>query len=135
MLKRFLLHLVTNALGIYLLDAILGNFCFVADSALTTCPEGVAGNFLGYLIAGLLLGFLNTFVKPILKLLSLPITFLTAGLFMFVVNGIIIWLLKELLGILALDGSVLLVTGTLTYLYAAVILGLFNLTTHSLIKE
>lgn len=44
------------------------------------------------LIAALVLGILNVLIKPILKLLTLPITILTLGLFSFVINGLMLWL-------------------------------------------
>ncbi|MDB5480379.1 MAG: hypothetical protein JWO83_1432 [Caulobacteraceae bacterium] len=44
------------------------------------------------LLAGLVLGILNALVRPILALLTLPLTILTLGLFLFVVNGITVWL-------------------------------------------
>jgi putative membrane protein len=40
------------------------------------------------LIAGAILGFVNAIVRPVLLLLTLPLTFLTLGLFIFVVNAI-----------------------------------------------
>lgn len=40
------------------------------------------------LISGVVIGLVNTFIKPILTLLTLPINFLTLGLFSLVVNGI-----------------------------------------------
>lgn len=40
------------------------------------------------LIAGVVIGLVNTFIKPILNILTLPINFLTLGLFSIVVNGI-----------------------------------------------
>jgi putative membrane protein len=40
------------------------------------------------LIAGIVIGFVNAFIKPVLSLLTLPINFLTLGLFSLVVNGI-----------------------------------------------
>ena len=39
-------------------------------------------------VAGLVLGFVNAIVRPILVLLTLPITIVTLGLFYFVVNGL-----------------------------------------------
>jgi putative membrane protein len=39
-------------------------------------------------IGGLVLGLVNAIVRPVLNLLSLPITILTLGLFLFVVNGV-----------------------------------------------
>ncbi len=46
----------------------------------------------GLLIFALVLGILNAFLRPILLLLSLPLTLLTLGLFTFVVNGIVFWI-------------------------------------------
>src|SRR5688500_18729011 len=47
------------------------------------------------LIAALALGFLNTLIRPILLLLTLPITLLTLGLFALVINGLMFWLVAE----------------------------------------
>lgn len=43
-------------------------------------------------LAAVILSLLNAVVKPIVSLFSLPLTFLTFGLFYFVVNGLMIWL-------------------------------------------
>lgn len=48
------------------------------------------------LVAAIVFAGLNLFVKPILVLLSLPITFLTLGLFYFVINGLMLWLTAAL---------------------------------------
>ncbi len=45
--------------------------------------------------AALLLGVLNVTVRPVLKLLSLPITIITLGLFAFIVNGFTFWLVGK----------------------------------------
>ena len=45
-------------------------------------------SFIALAIGGLVLGFVNAIVRPVLQMLSLPITLLTLGLFLFVVNGI-----------------------------------------------
>lgn len=47
------------------------------------------------LVAALVLGFLNTLIRPILLLLTLPITLLTLGLFALVINGLMFWLAAE----------------------------------------
>src|SRR6476660_3829764 len=44
------------------------------------------------LIAALVLGLVNTVIRPILLLLTLPVTILTLGLFIFVINGLLFWL-------------------------------------------
>lgn len=43
------------------------------------------------IIAALVIGVLNTLVRPILVILTLPITILTLGLFIFVINALIFW--------------------------------------------
>lgn len=42
------------------------------------------------LVVALVLGFLNTFIKPILVIISFPLQLLTLGLFTFVINGLLI---------------------------------------------
>src|SRR5436189_5731073 len=49
-------------------------------------------SFATALIAALILGLINTFIRPILILLTLPATMLTLGLFIFVINGVLFWL-------------------------------------------
>jgi putative membrane protein len=43
------------------------------------------------LIAALILGLINTFIRPLLILLTLPATLLTLGLFIFVINALLFW--------------------------------------------
>jgi putative membrane protein len=47
---------------------------------------------LALIFAGIVLGVLNAFVRPILILITLPLTILTIGIFIFVINGLMIWL-------------------------------------------
>ncbi len=49
-------------------------------------------NFVTAIIVAVVLGLLNLFVKPILVLLTLPVTFITLGLFLLVINALIIML-------------------------------------------
>jgi putative membrane protein len=48
-------------------------------------------SFVVALIAALVLGLINTFIRPLLVLLTLPATLLTLGLFIFVINGLLFW--------------------------------------------
>ena len=56
-------------------------------------PGIVVSNFLTALIAGACLGFINLVIKPVLKLLTLPINILTLGLFSVVINALLFWAL------------------------------------------
>ena len=48
------------------------------------------------IIAALLLGLINAVLRPILVLLTLPVTVLTLGLFIFVINGLLFWAVASL---------------------------------------
>jgi putative membrane protein len=47
------------------------------------------------LIAALILGLVNTLIRPLLLLLTLPVTVLSLGLFIFIVNGFTFWLVAQ----------------------------------------
>ncbi|MEH1874220.1 phage holin family protein [Nostoc sp.] len=53
-------------------------------------------NFLTALIAALVIGLVNAFVRPILQILTFPITLLTFGLFTLVINALTLWLASAL---------------------------------------
>ena len=55
-------------------------------------PDVDIATFPAALIAALSIAVVNTLVRPVISLLSLPLTFITFGLFSFVVNGICFWL-------------------------------------------
>lgn len=65
----------------------------------------VAGYFDAFVIA-IVLGILNTIVKPILHLLALPITILTLGLFALVINAVVILLVDAIVPGFSVDGFV-----------------------------
>jgi putative membrane protein len=48
------------------------------------------------LIAALVLGLVNTLIRPVLVLLTLPVTFLSLGLFILVINGFLFWVVAQL---------------------------------------
>ncbi len=54
-------------------------------------PGVSVSSFGAAMIAALVLGLLNTLVRPLLVLLTLPVTLLTLGLFLFVINALMFW--------------------------------------------
>ena len=54
-------------------------------------PSIVISSFTTALVAALVLGLVNTVIRPIMILLTLPATLLTLGLFIFVINGLLFW--------------------------------------------
>jgi putative membrane protein len=67
------------------------------------------------LIAALILGFVNTLVRPVLVLLTLPVTLLTLGLFILLINGLMFWVVAQLVGGFHVAGFWSAVCGALLY--------------------
>src|SRR5882724_11071229 len=84
-MRRFLARLFITAFGLWLADVILDGIRF--------------DDVISLWVAALLLGAVNAIVRPIVILLTLPITFVTLGLFLFVVNGLmfllVAWLMPQ----------------------------------------
>lgn len=75
---RFIVRLFITAAAVMLASQLFGD-------------RIEARSFEGALLFALLLGILNAFLRPILLLLSLPLTLLTLGLFTLVVNALVFW--------------------------------------------
>jgi putative membrane protein len=84
-MRGFLTRLVITALGLWLASTIVPGVTIVGWGTLV--------------LAALLLGMVNAIVRPILLILTLPLTILTLGLFLLVLNGIslalVAWLLPQ----------------------------------------
>lgn len=79
----FLLRWLLNSFGLWLAVRLLGS----GNESLTS-DEG-AGVFL---LAGLIFSLINSIVRPIVIVLSLPAILLTLGLFTFIVNGLMVYI-------------------------------------------
>jgi len=66
-------------------------------------------------IAALVLGLVNTLVKPFLVLLTLPVTILTMGLFLFVLNALLFWGVAEVLPGFNVNGFWAAMLGAILY--------------------
>lgn len=62
-------------------------------------------------VAALVLGLLNTLVRPILVLITLPLTIVTLGLFLIVVNAGMLWLLAWIIPQFQIDGCLSAIIG------------------------
>jgi putative membrane protein len=72
-------------------------------------------SFVSALIAAFALGFVNTLIRPVLTLLTLPISVLTLGFFYLVLNGLLFWMVGKLLNGFSVDGFWAAVFGGLLY--------------------
>lgn len=67
------------------------------------------------LIGALVLGLINALIRPVLVLLTLPVTLLTLGLFIFVINGLLFWAMASLVGGFHVAGFWSAVGGAILY--------------------
>lgn len=72
-------------------------------------------NFTAALIAAFVIGLLNTVVRPLLVLLTLPVTVLTLGLFLFVINALMFWMAASVLEGFQVRGFGAALIGSLIY--------------------
>jgi putative membrane protein len=60
-------------------------------------PSVQVDGFVTALVAALVLGLVNTLLRPVLVLLTLPVTLVSLGLFIFVINGLLFWMVANML--------------------------------------
>ncbi len=112
---RFLLRLLINAAALWVAVALIPGITYT-------------GTWLPFLGVALVFGVLNAFVRPLVKLLTLPIIFLTLGLFALVVNGLMLWLTGKLSAALGLqfqvDGCLSAILGALVVSVVSAILSM-----------
>ncbi|HET8878833.1 MAG TPA: phage holin family protein [Arthrobacter sp.] len=98
-MRSLFVRVIVNALALWVANWILPGLDIsttattgaVANSGVTQGTETV-GIILAYLFIGLIFGLVNAFVKPLVSLLSLPLTILTLGLFTIVINAAMLYL-------------------------------------------
>jgi putative membrane protein len=78
-------------------------------------PGVTVASFSSALIAALVLGVFNTLVRPLLVLLTLPVTLLTLGLFLFVINALMFWAAASVLDGFNVAGFGAALIGSLIY--------------------
>jgi len=95
-----IIGLLANVLALYLADLWVAGFA-------------VSGGWQGYLIAGLVLGILNLIVRPILKIISTPLIIISLGLFLIVINAVILWFTSQLTHYIIIENLIALLWATL----------------------
>lgn len=112
---RFLLRWVICGLGLWVAAGLLRN--------------SISYTHIGAIIVGgLILAAINTIIKPILVVATVPAILLTLGLFMIVINGITVWLASELYSGLQIQGfGTAIITG--------IIIGLVNYLVTAILEE
>lgn len=85
-LRNFLIRLLTNAVALAVTATLLPGVSFAVHG------------IWALLLVALVIGIVNAIVKPIVIVLTLPVTILTVGLFIFVINGLMLLLTTRLTG-------------------------------------
>lgn len=84
--------------------------------AVTYLYSGVqVSSFTSALIAAAVIGLLNMIVRPVLVVLTLPVTIVTFGLFLFIINALMFWAASGLLDGFVVRGFVAALIGSLIY--------------------
>lgn len=107
---RFIIQAVVTAIGLWLSARIVPGVDFTSTGSL--------------IAAAVILGLVNAFVRPILVILTFPITVITLGLFLLVVNAAMIGLTSMFLGGFTVDGlwagiGAAIVTGVVSWIAGA----------------
>ncbi len=122
-----LLAIIINGLAVWAVSALFPTkFDILSDPT-----------WLGFVLVGLIVGFVNAFIKPLLKVFSLPLIILTFGLFLVVINALVLWLVTFLFDtVLAFTNVQVLVTGGfLSYVILGITLGIINTLLHWVFKK
>ena len=89
-MRGFVARVVITAFGLWVADLVLDGLRFDGSGPL--------------FLAALLLGFVNAFVRPIVIILTLPLTLFSLGLFLLVINGAMLQLVAKLMDPFHLEG-------------------------------
>lgn len=98
---RLLVVWVINAVALFVLPYLL--------------PSIQIKSFGSAMLAALVLGLVNTLIRPILVILTLPVTLLTLGLFIFVINALLFLFVGNLLSGFKVDGFWAALIGSVLY--------------------
>jgi len=105
---RLILQIIANALAI-----------FVAVKYIIPSYMIFNGDLIDYLTVGLILALANTFARPILKIVSAPLIFITMGLFLIIINAIILFAVDWFI-------EALEITSLWGYLWGSIIIAVVN---------
>ncbi len=112
---RLIIHILSNALGIWASARLVPGIVF-------------EGDWEWLILTGAILGLINFFIKPIVKIVSLPLIWLTLGLFTIVINVLMLTLAAKISGTLFIE------TWTAAF-WAVVVISIINFVISSIIRE
>ena len=115
LLLRFIIRIMANAIGILIASYFISGFVF-------------GGSLSKLLITGFILALINSIIKPILKFITGPLIVLTMGLFMIIINILLLWIVTWFV-------PELTIVGFWAYFWSVLIISIINAITHKSIKK
>ncbi len=97
-----LVKILINAIGVYVAVLVVPQIAFPAADDLLK----LQGNWWHVVVIAVILALINSYLKPILKALSFPITLLTMGLFAFILNAALLLLVAFIAGMIDIDFTI-----------------------------
>lgn len=122
LLKRAVIGVILNGLALYGLVTVLPEITYSGGVSL-------------FILGGFIMGLLNVMVKPVIKLLSLPLVLITGGMFLIVINAVMLWFLEFVIQVIKFRDLALSFPNLGSYVIAAVVIGLINWGIHLIIKN
>lgn len=105
MFRSLLLQITAGILGLFLAQKYIPNVEFVGNFFVFPKDARTFSEFLKTLVfLGILLGFLNYFIKPLLKTIALPLRIITLNLFSIVIAMFLVWLVNIFSAELTIQG-------------------------------
>ncbi len=126
---KILISVLANALILF------GVAYFLPYDSVTQTGVVATGGWQLYVAGGIILGLLNVIVRPILKIFGFPFMILTFGLFILVINAIILWLLEKAIHTIGIDWVSYDINGTAIFAIAVAIFTIFNTIASALTKK
>jgi putative membrane protein len=97
-----LVKILINAIGVYVAVLLVPQIAFPAADDLLK----IQGNWWHVVVVALILALVNSYLKPILKVLSFPITLLTMGLFALILNAVLLLLVAFIADAVDIDFTI-----------------------------
>lgn len=116
---NFVIRLVVNAAALWLAARFITGISYT-------------GGWQGLVIVALVFGVINAFVRPVLSFLSMPIQFITLGLFTLVLNALMLMLTAWVAGNIGLP---FIVNGFVAALFGAILVSIVSMVLSSLLTD
>lgn len=105
-MTRNIIRIIGNILGLYIAAWLVSGFV-------------INGGIKEYILAGFILGLLNIIVKPVLKIITSPLIIISLGLFIIVINALLLWIVDYFF-------DFMVIANLWSLVWATIIIGLVN---------